>query len=49
MFIAFYKVAPKFTAAFVVTLIIPYWITKVVVAALDTPFCYLGVKWLKKK
>lgn len=29
------------------TVIIPYWLAKVVVAALDTPLCYVGVKWLK--
>ena len=49
MFIAFYKVNPKFTASFIVSLIIPYFIFKVVFALLDTPFCYLGVKWLRKE
>jgi len=48
MFIAFYQVAPKFTAGFVWSLIIPYWLLKVGFAAIDTPFVYLGVKWLKK-
>ena len=47
MFIAFYHMTPKFTTQFVVSLIIPYWLLKVLVAALDTPICYLGVKWLK--
>jgi len=47
MFIAFYMVTPKFTAAFIVSLIIPYWLFKVAFAALDTPFVYLGVKWLR--
>jgi uncharacterized integral membrane protein (TIGR00697 family) len=49
MFIAFYMVAPKFTADFIFMLIIPYWLVKVLVALLDTPFVYLGVWWLKGK
>ncbi|MBC8501332.1 MAG: queuosine precursor transporter [DPANN group archaeon] len=48
MFLAFYKVAPKFTVPFVFSLIIPYWLFKVAFALIDTPLCYLGVKWLKK-
>lgn len=48
MFIAFYNVTPKFTVAFVFSLIIPYWLMKVLFAAIDTPFVYLGVKWLRK-
>lgn len=49
MFIAFYQLTPKFTVSYVFSLIIPYWIFKVVFALLDTPLCYLGVKWLSKK
>jgi uncharacterized integral membrane protein (TIGR00697 family) len=49
MFLAFYKVNNKYTASFVFSLIIPYWLFKVVFALLDTPFCYLGVKWLGKE
>jgi len=49
MFIAFYHLTPKFTVAYVFSLIIPYWIFKVIFALIDTPFCYLGVKWLSKK
>lgn len=48
MFIAFYQIAPKFTAAFIISLAIPYYLFKVTFAVLDTPFVYLGVKWLKK-
>ena len=48
MFVAFYKVSPKFTVGFIISLIIPYWIFKMIFAMIDTPFCYLGVKWLKK-
>ncbi|MFA5318721.1 MAG: queuosine precursor transporter [Patescibacteria group bacterium] len=47
MFIAFYNLTPKFTAAFVFSLVIPYYLFKVLFALLDTPFVYLGVKWLK--
>ena len=39
--------SPKFTAAYVFTLLIPWWILKVIIAVFDTPFIYLGVKWLK--
>ncbi len=48
MFIAFYHISPKFTATYVFTLIIPYWLIKVLFALFDTPFCYLGVRWLRK-
>ena len=49
MFIAFYQAAPKYDVAFMFKLIIPYWILKVTVAALDTPLVYLGVWWLRGK
>ena len=49
MFIAFYHLTPKFTVAYVFSLIIPYWVFKVIFALIDTPLCYLGVKWLSKK
>ncbi|MCR4676408.1 MAG: queuosine precursor transporter [Sphaerochaetaceae bacterium] len=48
-FIAFYHMNEKYTAAFVFSLIIPYWLFKVAFALLDTPFCYLGVRWMKGK
>lgn len=48
MFIAFYRITPTFTVPYMFSLIIPYWLFKVVFALLDTPFCYLGVKWLSK-
>ena len=28
-------------------IILPYWLAKVVFAFLDTPLCYLGVRWLR--
>ncbi len=48
MFIAFYAISPKFTVEYVFALIIHYWMIKVLFALFDTPFCYLGVKWLRK-
>jgi len=57
MFIAFYGVTDtaffdlantRYTVEFVFfTMTIPYWLVKVLFALFDTPFCYLGVKWLK--
>lgn len=47
MFIAFYGVSPKFTISYLFVLIIPYWLIKVGAALLDSPFVYLGVKWLR--
>ena len=47
MFLAFYMVTPKHTALYVLGLAIPYYLLKVVVAVLHTPFCYWGVWWLK--
>jgi uncharacterized integral membrane protein (TIGR00697 family) len=49
MFIAFYMAAPQYTADFIFALIIPYWLLKVFVAFVDTPFVYLGVRWLGGK
>ncbi len=47
MFIAFYGLTDKFTVLYVFSLIVPYWLVKVLFALFDTPFCYLGVRWLK--
>ena len=49
MFIAFYMVIPKFDALFVVKMIIPYLLLKIVFAVLITPAVYGGVKLLKQK
>jgi len=46
-FIAFWHLTPDYTVSFLFTLIIPYWLFKVLFALLDTPICYLGVRWLK--
>ncbi|MBT4349968.1 queuosine precursor transporter [bacterium] len=48
IFLAFYQISPKFDFAFMWKLILPYYAVKLVLAFLDTPFVYLGVKWLKK-
>ena len=47
MLIAFYHISPKFTFAYIIHLSIPYYLLKVCFAIIDTPFVYLGVKWLK--
>ena len=39
--------SPKFNIAYMFVLIIPYWTLKVVIALCDTPFIYLGVKFLR--
>ncbi len=49
MFIAFYMASPQYTVEFMFRLIIPYWLLKIGVAFLDTPFVYLGVWWLEGK
>lgn len=48
-FIAFYKINETYTFSFIFSLIIPYWTFKIIFALLDTPFCYLGVKWMNGK
>ncbi len=47
MYIAFYAISPKFTAEYVFSIAVPYWLVKVLFALFDTPFCYVGVRWLK--
>ncbi|MDD4351775.1 MAG: queuosine precursor transporter [Candidatus Gracilibacteria bacterium] len=47
MFVAFYH-PTNFPATLVVKLIIPYYIFKILFALLDTPFCYLGVWWVRE-
>jgi len=48
MFIAFYGAFPGWDAIFIISLIIPYWIFKILFALLDTPLAYLGVWWMRK-
>lgn len=47
MTIAFYDITPKFTFWFILSLALPYYLFKIWFAIIDTPFVYLGVKWLK--
>jgi len=47
MYIAFYMITPKFDALFVLKMIIPYLILKIVFAALITPAVYAGVRLLR--
>lgn len=48
MLIAFWGVGDRFSLAFVMgSMVPPYWALKVVMAVLDTPFVYLGVRLLR--
>ena len=49
IFIAFYQMTPRFDFAFMWQLILPYYALKIILALIDTPFVYMGVKWLKGK
>lgn len=48
MYLAFYMITPKFTALFVLQMIIPYLIFKIVWGAISSPLIYAGANWLKK-
>lgn len=49
MFVAFWAfdqgVGPN--VSFIMSLLVPYWIVKCLMSVIETPFVYLGVKWLK--
>ena len=49
MFIAFYGINDKFTVIFILQLSFTYWLFKITLAAIDTPFVYLLVRWLRKE
>ena len=51
MTLAFYSFSQSFNsnAAFLFSLILPYWILKCFMSVIETPFVYLGVKWLKNE
>lgn len=51
MTLAFYALDRPFTdnLQFLVGLILPYWIIKCTISMVNTPFVYLGVKWLKSE
>lgn len=50
MTLAFYNPSHNFTNNFhfLIGLILPYWLLKVFMSTLSTPFVYAGIKWLKK-
>lgn len=45
-FIAFYHATPELGVVAVLYMILPLWTLKIIFALFDTPFVYLGVKWL---
>ncbi|WP_410508694.1 queuosine precursor transporter [Methanosarcina hadiensis] len=49
IFIAFYRVTPDIGAVSVFYMILPLWAIKIIFALLDTPFVYLGVRWLSSE
>lgn len=50
MTLAFYSFDKPFSNnfSFLLGIIIPYWLLKVFMSTLSTPFVYLGINWLKK-
>ncbi|MBP6945076.1 queuosine precursor transporter [Patescibacteria group bacterium] len=50
MTIAFWHVEQSFSANsfFLLGLILPYWFLKCIFSVFETPFVYLGVRWLKR-
>ena len=50
MFLAFYSLNKPLedNLLFLIGLILPYWLLKCLMSIIETPFVYLGVKWLKK-
>jgi uncharacterized integral membrane protein (TIGR00697 family) len=51
MTLAFYALEKPFESnlSFLVSLILPYWLLKCCMSIIETPFVYLGVRWLKKQ
>lgn len=51
MTLAFYALDKPFgdNFVFLTSLIIPWWLIKSSMSVIETPFVYIGVKWLKKK
>lgn len=47
MFLAFYMLTPKFTAGFIIQMIIPYLIFKMVWGVVSSPLIYAGADWLR--
>ena len=49
MFLAFYRMTDAYTISYIFSLILPYYIIKLVLTFLSTPLCYLLVWWCKGK
>lgn len=51
MFLAFYSLDRGFdeNIGFLVSLILPYWLLKCSMSIINTPFVYLGVRWLREE
>ena len=47
MFLAFYMLTPKFTFWFIIQMIIPYLIFKMIWGVASTPLVYAGANWLR--
>jgi len=49
MVLAFWDPSHSFAsnASFLWSLILPYWVLRSILAGIETPFVYLGVRWLK--
>lgn len=47
MFLAFYMLTPLFTFWFVIQMIIPYLIFKIIWGVVSTPLVYAGARWLR--
>ncbi len=51
MTLAFYELKQPFgtNATFLASLILPYWLLKCCMSLIETPFVYLGIRWLAGK
>lgn len=51
MFLAFYAFDKSImsNSSYLFGLILPYWLLKCFMSVIETPFVYLGVKWLREK
>jgi queuosine precursor transporter len=49
--LAFYSIGRPIAdnIPFLASLIIPYWLLKTVISVIETPFVYVGVRWLKNE
>jgi hypothetical protein len=47
--LAFYELARPLgmNISFLLSLIIPYWLLKCGMSVIETPFVYLGIRWIK--